>query len=68
MIDEARPRLRCAKCHARQLVVGPDGFSDCQSCGATTRPRAIVRIGGRCVVIDLAGATAEQIAGQLVLL
>ena len=68
MTSGARPRFRCAHCHANQARLAPDGFTDCSACGRTPRPQATVRIGGRCVVIDLPGATAEQLAGQLVLL
>ena len=38
---DARPkRGRCSRCHAKMARVSPvDGFTDCGSCGATTRPR-----------------------------
>jgi len=29
----------CGRCHARCLVLGDDGYSECRSCGKTTRPR-----------------------------
>lgn len=29
---------RCGKCHAKQVWVGPDGYSDCVACGTTNRP------------------------------
>jgi hypothetical protein len=66
---DLRRRFRCAHCHARQAQLAPDGFTDCSGCGRTSRPRAIVRIKGRCVAIDLSPAvTAAQLAEQLQLL
>jgi len=33
-----KSRWLCLRCQARQVWYAPDGFSDCTSCGATTRP------------------------------
>ncbi len=32
-------RYICGRCHARMMVIEPDGYSLCLSCQLTSRPR-----------------------------
>jgi ribosomal protein L37AE/L43A len=30
---------RCSRCHSKSARVAADGFTDCNACGATARPK-----------------------------